>query len=202
MIDPEKSVGEKLGALPKIAAFYAWWYPTRWLGWGLWPRYAEFGRAGDAPALRRAQRPAGCRAQIFHGMIVHQGKLQNKQGFLFRLVDIANELFAMAASVSRAHAMAEAGHPEAANAAELADLFCRNSRRWSCRCSTSCGPTTTSASTRWRCEVLDGKHAWLEEGILGLEDRGVSSLEMKPEAVGGGKPEPVPVPKVRPVGTH
>src|SRR6185436_9094814 len=67
--------------------------------------------------------------QIFHGMLVHQAKLQNKQAFLFRLVDIANELFAMAASVTRAQAMVQAGVAEAPNAAELADLFCRNSRR-------------------------------------------------------------------------
>ena len=42
--------------------------------------------------------------QIFHGMLVHQAKLEQKQAFLFRLVDIGNELFAMAASASRAQA--------------------------------------------------------------------------------------------------
>ena len=40
-------------------------------------------------------------------MLVYQARLQNKQAFLFRLVDIANETFAMAASVSRAKALAD-----------------------------------------------------------------------------------------------
>jgi hypothetical protein len=48
--------------------------------------------------------------------------------------------------------------------------------------------------------VLDGKHAWLEEGILPL---GVRAEALKPKAAVAGAPaDPVPVPKVRPVGTH
>ena len=46
-------------------------------------------------------------------MLVYQAKLQNKQAFLFRLVDIANEMFAMAAAVTRAKALAERGSPRA-----------------------------------------------------------------------------------------
>src|SRR5262249_1004249 len=44
LIDPDKDLRARLAALPKIAAFYAWWYPSRWLAWGRWPRYREFGR--------------------------------------------------------------------------------------------------------------------------------------------------------------
>ena len=50
--------------------------------------------------------------------------------------------------------------------------------------------------------MLDGKHAWVEEGILSLGERGVHGGDLKPEVVGGGKAEPVPVPQARPVGTH
>ncbi|HEY0782521.1 MAG TPA: acyl-CoA dehydrogenase family protein [Thermoanaerobaculia bacterium] len=128
MIDPEKSGSDKLAALPKIAAFYASWYPSRWLGWGHWPRYSEFGSL--ATHLRFVERNTRrLSRQIFHGMVAYQGGLQNKQAFLFRLVDVANELFAIAASVSRAQAMVEAGHKDAAGAVELADLFSRNARR-------------------------------------------------------------------------
>src|SRR5262249_1226770 len=43
LIDPEKALADKLSGLPRIAAFYGAWYPSRWLGWGRWPRYAEYG---------------------------------------------------------------------------------------------------------------------------------------------------------------
>jgi hypothetical protein len=128
LVDPKAPIGKKLGALPKIAAFYAWWYPTRWLGWSYWPRYASFGRF--ATHLRFVDRAARKLArESFHGMFVYRAKMERKQAFLFRLVDVVNELFAMAASVSRAHALARSGDPSAESAAELADAFCRQSRR-------------------------------------------------------------------------
>ena len=195
MIDPEKSVSDKLSAIPQMTAFYASWYPTRWLGWGQWPRYAEFGDL--ATHLRFVERNTRrLSRQIFHGMVVFQGRLQNKQAFLFRLVDVANELFAMASSVSRAQAMADAGHPEAANAAELADLFCRNSRRHITKLFRDLWANDDTRKYRVGIKVLDGKHSWLEQGILGLKARA-----LKPEGV-FGEPDPQPAPKVRPVGTH
>jgi hypothetical protein len=196
MIDPEKNVSEKLAAIPQMTAFYASWYPTRWLGWGQWPRYSEFGPL--ATHLRFVERNARrLSRQIFHGMLAFQGKLQNKQAFLFRLVDVANELFAMASSVSRAHAMTEAGHPEAANAAELADLFCRSSRRRVTKLFRDLWANDDDRKYRVGVKVLDGKHAWLEQGILSVHE----ARSLKPEGV-FGQDDPKPVPKARPVGTH
>jgi alkylation response protein AidB-like acyl-CoA dehydrogenase len=199
MIDPEKSVAEKLSEIPRMTTFYASWYPTRWLGWGQWPRYQEFGEL--AAHLRFAERNTRrLSRQIFHGMLVHQAKLQNKQAFLFRLVDIANELFAIASSVSRAHALREAGHPEAENAVELADLFCRNSRRRIVRLFQDLWSNDDVRKYKIALKVLDGKHAWLEQGSLGLDRR---AHELKPLELKTDDPKPVPAPvgKTR-VGTH
>jgi len=194
MIDPEKSVAEKLAELPKMATFYGSWYPTRWLGWGQWPRYQEFGDlAGHLRFCERNTRRLS--RQIFHGMIVHQAKLQNKQAFLFRLVDIANELFAMASSVSRAQAFREAGHPDADNAAELADLFCRNSRRRIVRLFQDVWSNDDVRKYKVALKVLDGKHAWIEQGSMGL-DRPAREPFQADEL------KPVAVPKSRPVGTR
>ena len=66
---------------------------------------------------------------MFHFMVVYRAAGERKQAFLFRLVDITNELFAMAASVSRAAALRAAGGADAPQAARLADAFCRGTRR-------------------------------------------------------------------------
>jgi alkylation response protein AidB-like acyl-CoA dehydrogenase len=189
LIDPRKSAAEKLAALPDIGAFYASWYPSRWLGWGRFPRYREFGAlAGYLRFVERSSRKLA--REVFHGMIVHQGRLQNKQAFLFRLVDVANNLFAMAASVSRAQAMADARHPEAGNAAELADLFCRMARRQVRRHFRDLWSNDDVRKYKVALRVLDGRHAWLEQGILSL---GAQLPTARPEAVAGGKPERLPV---------
>jgi len=165
LIDPEKSGSEKLAALPKIAAFYGAWYPSRWLGWSLPPRYSEFGAlAGHLRFVERSSRKLA--REIFHGMVVHGPKLQNKQAFLFRLVDVANELFAMASSVSRAQGLAEEGHAEAGKAAEVADLFCRGSRRTIRRLFHELWHNDDVLKYKMALRVLDGEHLWLEEGTL------------------------------------
>jgi hypothetical protein len=197
LIDPEKEVAEKLSALPKIAAFYGTWYPTRWLGWGRWPNFKEFGSL--APHLRFVERASRrLSRQIFHGMVVHQGALQNKQAFLFRLVDVANELFAMAASVSRAHGMVEQGHADGEKAVELADLFCRNARRKVSRLFNDLWFNDDVRKYKVAQKVLAGEHAWVEAGILGL---GESAAALKPEPH-FGPADPAPIPAARPVGTH
>jgi hypothetical protein len=125
LLDPKKPAGQKLAALPKVIAFYAWWYPTRWLGWSLWPRYSEFGRlAKHARFVDRATRKLA--RQTFHSMLRFQAKLAYKQAVLFRIVDIGSELYAMSAAISRAHKMAAQGNRDGI---ELADLFCRMARR-------------------------------------------------------------------------
>jgi len=200
MIDPEKGIKEKVGELPKISAFYASWYPTRWLGWGQWPRYSEFGDlAGHLRFCERNTRRLS--RQIFHGMIIFQGKLQNKQGFLFRLVDIANELFAMASSVSRAQAMREAGLSDAESAAELADIFCRTTRRKVAKLFRDLWANDDVRKYKVALKVLEGKHAWLEKGILTLEQRAAAN---RPQSETFSKPASqasVPVAKARTVGT-
>jgi alkylation response protein AidB-like acyl-CoA dehydrogenase len=167
MIDPDKPVSAKLAALPKMGAFYAAWYPTRWLGWGRWPRYSDFGPL--ATHLRFVERRGRKLARAsFHGMLRYQAGLQNKQAFLFRLVDVANELFAMAASVSRARALRDARATEAAEAQRLADLFCRIARRRVKQLFEELWDNDDARLYRAGVDVLGGRFEWLEKGILGV----------------------------------
>lgn len=169
LIDPRSSGGQKMAALLKSFGFYLWWYPTRWLGWGRWPRYAGFGDL--AKHLRFVNRSSRKLARgIFHGMMVYRGRLQNKEGFLFRAIDIANHIFAMSASITRARALAEAGDPHAKEAAELADLACRNSRREIKRLFHAMWHNDDVVKYRRGIDVLNDKYGWMEEGILGLPE--------------------------------
>jgi hypothetical protein len=190
LIDPGKGAGAKLAALPKMIAFYAWWYPTRWLGWGRWPRYAEFGRL--ATHVRFVERMSRKLArESFHGMALYQAKMQNKQAFLFRLVDVVNDLFAMAASTARAHALVKAGKPEGREAVELADLFCRNARRRVKAAFRALWSNDDTAKYRVAMDVLKGRHEWLEAGQVGPQSRVLRSVQQPAEPE--GREEPVGV---------
>ena len=116
--NPKATVGDKISALPKISVFYAWWYPTRWLKGLFTPSYLKFGKwAGHLRFIHRSA--AKLARESFHGMIVYREKMERKQVFLFRLVDVVNELFAMTASIARAIAMEKRGAEGAAEAAML-----------------------------------------------------------------------------------
>jgi alkylation response protein AidB-like acyl-CoA dehydrogenase len=167
LVDPSTATARKLAALPGIGAFYARWYPTRWLGWGRWPRYGEFGVL--APHLRFAERASRRLARaVFHGMARYRGRMQYKQAFLFRAVDVANELFAVAAVISRAQQLAGAGDADAAHARELADLFCRSARRRVRSLFRALWHNDDARNVRVARHVLAGEHAWLERGIMGV----------------------------------
>ena len=188
LIDPEKAAGSKARALARAAGFYAWWYPTRWLGWGRFPRYAEFGAL--ARHLRFVERSARKLArEVFHGMLVHRARLQHKQGFLFRLVDVADELLAIAASCARAHALKRAGAEDAARAVELADLFSRGSRRTVRRLFRELWSNDDAQRYRTGVGVMEGRQAWLEEGSLGLP----AWHPAEPERAASEAPAPRPV---------
>ena len=192
MIDPEKGSAAKLAALPGMAAFYAWWYPTRWLGWGRWPRYADSAGWPRTCASSSAARRKLAR-QSFHGMLRYQARLQNKQAFLFRLVDVANELFAMAASVCRAQAMADDGAAQAAEARGAGRPLLPH------RPPPRGAPVRGPLEQRRRREVprgldvLGGRHAWLERGILGLE----GAMDGEGGATAGAPEQPVGVSSAR-----
>ena len=173
--DPKATAGDKLKALPKIAAFYAGWYPSRWLGWGWWPRFLEY--ASLATHVRFLDRTSRKLARtLFHLMAANGPKLEKRQALLFRAVDIGAELFAMTAAVSRAHQMRRASPTGAAAAMELADLFCRGARRKIAAKFGAISSNDDVAKYAAARRLLDGKYAWLETEL-------VSGLFRKPDGV-------------------
>jgi alkylation response protein AidB-like acyl-CoA dehydrogenase len=163
-VNPKARLSKKLAALPRMAAFYAGWYPTRWLGWGRWPRFATFGPlATHVRYLERTTRRLS--RSIFHMMAANGPKLEKRQALLFRAVDIGADLFAMSAAVSRAHGMRRAGRPEAGKAAELAGTFARMMRRRIADHFRAIRANDDVAKYKTARRVLDGEFAFLEEGL-------------------------------------
>jgi len=166
--NPKAPLGKRLTALPRMAAFYAWWYPSRWLGWGHWPRFSEFGPlARHVRYLDRATRRLA--RTIFHLMLRHGPKLEKRQALLFRAVDIGADLFAMSAAVSRAESLRRSRAPEASGAVELADLFCRSTRRRVEEHFRGIASNDDVAKYAAARRLLNGEFAWLEEGLAASE---------------------------------
>ncbi len=169
VVMPGKSVGERVRGLVRAALFYGWWYPSRWLGWGFWPKYAGFGPL--ARHLRYVERAARRLARgVFHAMMRFGPKLEYRQAVLFRLVDVGAELFAMAATCARAEWLRKSDPAAGRRAVDLADLFCRQARG---RVEAKFHELSHNADTRtYRLaqEVLQSEHRWLERGMVELQD--------------------------------
>jgi hypothetical protein len=83
-------------------------------------------------------------------------------------VDVVMELFAMAATLSRARHMVDARDPEAERALELADLFCRAARRKVRRLFHDLWRNEDAAKNRVAAGVMRGEQAWLEQGAMDI----------------------------------
>src|SRR6266566_3532935 len=165
---PGKTAGQRLAGLARAARFYAWWYPSRWIGWSFWPKHAEFGPL--APHMRYVERGSRRLARsVFHTMMRFGPKLEQRQAVLFRLVDAGAELFAMAATCARAQRLAQKDPAAARSARSLADLFCRQARARIATKFEGLWSNTDVPTYRVAQEVLAGEHRWLERGMVGLE---------------------------------
>ncbi|MER7818087.1 acyl-CoA dehydrogenase family protein [Streptomyces sp. NPDC096153] len=170
IIDPDKSLGDKARAGAAATAFYARWLPKLVAGPGQLPRsYAEFHPRGHTDLsvhLRYVERTSRKLARsTFYAMSRWQGRMETKQGFLGRVVDIGAELFAMSAACVRAELLRRTGE-HGREAYRLADAFCRQSR---IRVEELFGRLWTNTDDLDRSvvkDVLAGSYTWLEEGVL------------------------------------
>jgi len=103
---------------------------------------------------------------------------------LFRAVDIGAELFAMSAACTRAQMMSKTGD---ANAMDLADLFCRESKlRIGAHFDNLFG-ANDAAIYRVSQQVLRGEYEWLERGIIDAPEPAPSGMSAEAESE---RPEP------------
>jgi hypothetical protein len=183
VVMPGVAPGRRLSGLVRAGGFYAWWYPTRWLGWGRWPQYAEFGRlAGHLCWVERTSRRLA--RQMFHLMVLNGPALEKKQGLLFRAVDVGAELFAMAATCVRAHRDVKRG-TGGKTPYELADTFCRAARRRVEALFAGIGSNDDAHAYGVARGMLDGRFTWLEHGVVHAPVVGPDVVEPAPEVAVG-----------------
>ena len=156
----------KAKAAAKASGFYAAWLPKLAAGKGTIPTsYSELGVL--ARHLRYVERSSRKLArQTFYGMGRWQAKLEYKQVFLGRIVDIGAELFAMAAACSRADMLRMTEPSQGETAYELADVFCAQARIRVEDLFSGLWHNTDDADKSLADRVLDGEFSWLEEGVI------------------------------------
>ncbi|NNH74544.1 acyl-CoA dehydrogenase [Nocardia uniformis] len=166
LVDRNAEMKAKAKAAVGASGFYAKWFPQLTVGAGTVP--ATFGEFGPlARHMRYVERMARKQARaLMYGMARWQAKLEYKQGFLGRIVDIGAELFAMSAACVRAQSEVLKGGPEGEAAQELADVFCRQSRLRIQRLFDALWDNTDDADTDITRGLLDGRYRWLEDGAL------------------------------------
>ncbi|WP_328319922.1 acyl-CoA dehydrogenase family protein [Streptomyces sp. NBC_00388] len=176
LIDPDASLQDKAKAGAQATAFYARWLPKLVAGPGQLPgSYASFHPEGHPDLsvhLRHIERSARKLARsTFYAMSRWQGKMETKQGFLGRIVDIGAELFAMSAACVRAELLRASGD-HGREAYQLADAFCRQSRLRVDELFGRLWANTDELDGKVVSGVLSGTYSWLEEGIVDASGEG------------------------------
>jgi alkylation response protein AidB-like acyl-CoA dehydrogenase len=166
VLEPEVALKDKAKAGVEAAKFYAKWFPQLAVGEGQKPgSFSEFGElAGHLRYVERSSRKLA--RSTFYAMGRWQAKLERKQSVLGRIVDIGAELFAISSAVVYAQTL-QREHPErAAEATQLADLFCRQARRRADVLFDAIFDNDDDQTYGLAQDVLDGKFTWAEEGVI------------------------------------
>jgi len=165
ILEGDGDLSTKAKAAVGAGKFYAKWFPGLTVGEGLKPgSYEEFGSL--ATHLRFCERHSRKLARTtFYAMGRWQAKLEKKQAFLGRIVDIGAELYAIASAAVYANTIKGERPDLAEQAYELADLFCKQARGRVDRLFDELWSNNDDANYAGAQAVLDGRFKWVEEGI-------------------------------------
>jgi hypothetical protein len=163
---PDTDLRQKASAAVGASGFYAKWLPKLVFGDGQRPTaYSEFGSL--ASHLRFVERSSRKLARnTFYAMARWQAGMEQKQGFLGRVVDIGAELFAMSATCVRAESQRSADATVGAQAYELADVFCQQATLRIEALFDALWSNTDGADVDLAANLLEDRYTWLEDGII------------------------------------
>lgn len=165
VMSPKLNIFQKFVGMIKSGIFYAWWYPSQWI-------YLPKNLRAMDPVLKRHVRfvDRTCHRlarNLFHAMAIYQQGLERKQSVMFRLVNIGEDLFAMAATCAQAQLLLNKDpNEEGKKAKELADLFSRQTRICVKHEFENLFSKDDKFSYRLAQEILAGDFAWMEKDIV------------------------------------
>jgi alkylation response protein AidB-like acyl-CoA dehydrogenase len=165
ILEGKGDLSSKAKTAAQAGAFYAKWLPGLTVGKGQKPgSYDEFGDL--ATHLRYVERHSRKLARTtFYAMGRWQAKLEKKQAFLGRIVDIGAELYAIASAVTYANTIKTQTPQRGVEAFALADLFCKQARGRAEALFGELWSNNDDANYQAAQEVLAGRYQWIEEGI-------------------------------------
>ena len=167
MMSPKYNLFQKVGAAFKAAFFYAVWYPRQFFYSSALPAGFSIPQRVRKHMKYVSHTTHQLARALFHAMMMYQQKLERRQLILARLVNIGTDLFAMAATCSMAVSRHQKNPGD--NSAELADLFCRQARSRITKQFRGLHSNSDQFAYKIARDTLEGKHAWLEEGIIDPE---------------------------------
>jgi alkylation response protein AidB-like acyl-CoA dehydrogenase len=164
LLSSRTSLPAKASAAFKASLFYGRWLPTQAVSIFGTRTYKSFGRL--ARHVRFVERASHRLALIlFTSAAKHQTNLAYRQLLLGRMVEIGAELFAIVSACAKAKRLLE--HcPSDSSPLELADLFCRSSRRRVRILFARLFTNEDCQSVQVADRLLTGAYQWLEDGIV------------------------------------
>lgn len=185
LVEPAVKLSEKARIAVEAGNFYARWLPQLTLGRGQLPTtYKEFGEhAGHVRFIERNARKLA--RSTFYGISRWHAKLEHRQVFLARIVDIGAELFAMGAACVRARMLLEERPSEVGRGAlELGDIFCRGARHRVEQLFHDLWHNDDDVNYTAAQRVLSGRYRFVERGILDPSGEGPMLGGPDPEGLG------------------
>ena len=163
VLNPRAPLGDKIADGLKAGLHYSTWYLKQW---NPVPRRFHVHRrlAGHLRFINLQSRKLA--RSLFHAMGRHQAALERKQAQLGRFVEIGSELFAMAAAVARADRLHSLDSEKYSGVIELADIFCRHSKRRVKSTFRAISSNDDAATYKFAQRVVEGEYEWLEEGAV------------------------------------
>jgi alkylation response protein AidB-like acyl-CoA dehydrogenase len=170
ILEGDGDLKEKARVALQAGRFYAKWLPRLAVGEGQKPgAYERFGSlAGHLRFVERSSRKLA--RSTFYAMARWQARLEKRQAVLARIVDIGAELFAMSSAVVYADTIRAEQPARADEAAELADLFCKQSQRRVGDLFRALWSNEDVENYALAQRVLEGRYTFLEEGVADPAD--------------------------------